>query len=376
MERLRSCHDPETLEAIIAEGLLDEPADWMRQSTELRDRLEVVFEQVNRRRNIETRASVPLRTRWKWLLVAAAIAIATIVIGRFFVPQAMNPGEMDVAPGGHRATLTLSDGRKVDLSEAHEGIVVGDGITYLDGTAITPEDGRDGMRTTDYHVLSTPQGGTYRITLLDGTEVWLNSASTLCYPSRFDGRERVVELNGEAYFKVKSATGGEWPFRAFRVITEGQEIEVLGTSFNVNAYEDESVTVTTLVTGSLKVALSGGPVSGESSVILEPGEEAVRTVGELVKRPGDPSASSAWKDGVFVFNNATLEAIARQIGRWYDIEIECVGLPLQTFSAEIPRNVKLSTIVKVIESISDVRCELKGDADGNNGERRLVIARK
>src|SRR5690606_21413425 len=112
-----------------------------------------------------------------------------------------------------------------------------------------------------------------------------------------------------------------------------------------------------------------------ASVVLKPGEVAIHTAGQLEKRLGDLSASTAWKDGYFVFNNATMETIAGQIGRWYGIEVDCIDLPDQTFSAEIPRSVKLSTLLRLIESTSDLRCELIYNPDNPNEERRLMITK-
>src|SRR5690606_11646560 len=158
----------------------------------------------------------------------------------------------------NRATLTLADGRVVNLSQSQSGIIVGDGITYLDGSTVfgqgagsTEQGTRHKGVTTDNLQLTTPKGGTYQITLADGTKVWLNSASTLRYPSRFDGDERIVEMEGEAYFEV-APFSSKSP-RPFLVKTENQTLKVLGTHFNVSAYADEEETKTTLVEGAVQI---------------------------------------------------------------------------------------------------------------------------
>lgn len=370
LRQVQSAANGELLETIIADGLLDEPPGWMKQSTEVRQKLDVVFGLIEQHRQTVVSHKQAKRSIRKWWLPvsAAAAAIITFTIGWIFFADQPQPTPEDILPGANRATLTLANGQIIGLSEAHTGIVVGDEITYLDGTKVSTISGQ----TSRLMTLSTPKGGTYQITLPDGTKVWLNAASTLKYPDRFDDKERVVRLEGEAYFEVEGAKyAGAWPFK---IVSENQTIEVLGTSFNVNAYADERSITTTLVSGSLRVTLNQDVTGdGVTSLILKPGEESVFTAGQLEKRPADLNASTAWKDGYFVFNHATIETIAGQIGRWYGINVDCVNLPHQTFSAEIPRNVKLSTLLKLIESTSDLQCELIDDPDDPKGERRLMI---
>src|SRR5690606_13352531 len=177
----------------------------------------------------------------------------------------------DILPGGNRATLTLADGRTINLSEAQTGIVVGDGITYLDGTGVLDN---SASSVSTIMSLSTPKGGTYQITLPDGSKVWLNANSTLKYPSRFGGKERVVELEGEAYFDVSqqsTANSRQASFVPFLVKTNNQTVEVLGTEFNISAYADDPVTKTTLVEGSVKVSAH----AVNASTLLKPGEQGL-----------------------------------------------------------------------------------------------------
>ncbi len=374
LHQIQSGTNTDIIETAISAGLLDEPSDGMKQSADMRQKLDALFEQIEQRRQAK-KTSPEHRTREhsirKWISVVAAAALIAVTIGWLLTNERVHPTLADIAPGGNRATLTLADGRTIDLNEAQSGIVVSDRITYLDGSSVTGEPVN--KRISELHTLTTPEGGTYQITLPDGTKVWLNAASTLKYPARFDNKARVVELEGEAYFDV-SKHGNKGIHKPFKVITNGQTIEVLGTSFNVDAYPDGKVMTTTLVSGSLRVTLDGGSDSFKASVVLKPGEAAIHTAEQLEKRSGDLAASTAWRDGYFVFNNATMETIAGQIGRWYGIEVDCIDLPHQTFTAEIPRSVKLSTLLKLIESTSDFHCELIYNPD-NPSERRLMITK-
>ena len=377
LHQIQSGVNSDVIETAISAGLLDEPSDWMKQSADTRQKLDVLFEQMMQRRvaDVKTLSSprAIVHAIRKWLPIsAAAVALIALTIGWIYFMNQSQPIPKDIEPGGNRATLTLGDGQIIELSEAQEGIVVGEEVRYLDGTNVSATRyAAQESGPNEYPMsLSTPQRGTYQITLPDGTRVWLNAASTLRYPVRFNSQERVVELAGEAYFEVRNSEA--WPFK---VVSESQTIEVLGTSFNVNAYPDEKAMTTTLVSGSLRVTLEGLSDSQTTSVVLKPGEVAIHAAGQLEKRSGDLAASTAWKEGYFVFNNATMETIAAQIGRWYGIEVDCIDLPHQTFSAEIPRSVKLSTLLKLIESTSDLHCELIYNPDNPNEERRLMITK-
>src|SRR5690606_27967693 len=198
-----------------------------------------------------------------------------------------------------RATLTLADGRTIDLSEAQTGIVVGEDVMYNDGSEVMEhrQDNLSGTQKgslkTNYFVLSTPKGGTYQVTLPDGSKVWLNAGSTLKYPSRFSDGERIVEMTGEAYFSVIRDEE-----RPFRVTSNGQQVEVLGTEFNVTAYPDDRETKTTLVEGSVRVALTTGrsPVTSRSPITLKPGEQSIVRGANIEKQQVDTDEFTAWKD--------------------------------------------------------------------------------
>lgn len=305
----------------------------------------------------------------KWLPYAAALLVFAI-LGSIWVGVINQRGEeashrqlAAIAPGGNRATLTLADGRSVRLSEQQAGIVVGDGISYLDGSKVTatPNDAFDDQSLT-FNSITTPKGGTYRITLADGTQVWLNAESVLTYPSRFANDERAVEVAGEAYFAVTKDAD-----RPFKVVSAGQTVEVLGTEFNVSAYPDAAEKQTTLVEGSVVVLPTGRT---ESPIRIKPGQQVRVGHGDPAVLDVDVAPYTAWKDGYFVFNGTALVAAMQQVGRWYDLEIQYEGnTPNTPFYGKISRQSRLSDVLDILKA-AEVKFRLAGQ---DEGKRILVL---
>ncbi len=322
--------------------------------------------------------------RWASFAAAAAL-LAFVSIAYLFLARPSGTSEhrlvSEILPGGNRAMLSVAGGPSLQLDSNQSNIVMdGDHIVYADHT---PINGLTlGLGNFNEAVLplalTTPKGGTYQVTLSDGTRVWLNAASTLKYPSRFDGKERMVEISGEAFFSVAKDTK-----RPFRVVSNGQEIEVLGTDFNVSAYPDEDATKTTLVTGAVRLHVGTNGVS----VSLLPGEQAVSKEGSVTKQEVDIESFTAWKDGYFKLNGS-LQHIMAQVGRWYDVDVvfehnvdgsmELVG--------EISRDVKLSDILRMVNEIEgDLKFKVEEIAGHQRGEslgkslnqrkRRLTVMR-
>lgn len=312
--------------------------------------------------------TVPVSSRPRSIrtyITAAAAILAFAFIG-YYLYKSYNPvtdqeqqmssiyGD-DVAPGSNRATITLSDGRVIDLSEDQEGIIVsGSALRYADGEKLF-----DAGRDISYATLKTPRGGQYRLTLPDGSKVILNAASSITYPTAFTDQQRKVELQGEAFFEV--AKNREQPFV---VATDQQQVIVTGTTFNVNAYGDNNRTVTTLVSGSVHVKSN----SSSATAILKPGQEAVWSNGTLRTKDVDTHVATGWSEGVFAFQYTSLAEILPQLERWYDIQVDIDPIPNEEFYAEIDRNKPLSTVLKAIEKTSNVRFEIK--------ERRLTLKKK
>ncbi|WP_353196530.1 FecR domain-containing protein [Parapedobacter defluvii] len=260
-------------------------------------------------------------------------------------------------PGGNRATLTLADGRTITLDEGRTGIVIaGDAITYNDGDALAEVDEKVKLTWLE---LGTPKGGTYQVTLPDGTRVWLNAASTLRYPSRFSDTERLVELTGEAYFSVTRDSK-----RSFKVVSAGQKVEVLGTEFNVSAYSDDPETKTTLVEGKVRLYLANErnqeTLEKDDYVELVPGEQGVTRGENLSKTHVDTALYTAWKSGYFYFKRTPVEEILRQVARWYDVEIKYEGnIPSETLSGDINRDVSLLGLLAILKQ-STINVSLDG----------------
>lgn len=298
----------------------------------------------------------------KWLpYAAAAILVATAAGWLIFSSQSdQHPSELvhaaDVQPGGNKATLTLADGRTIELSETHGGIVVGEGISYLDGTSVIDDESLPEI--IDYEI-STPRGGTYQVTLPDGTQVWLNAGTVLRYPSRFEKDKRVVELSGEAYFDVepllsKQVDNGKVPFL---VRTDKQTVEVLGTQFNLSAYPDDHDVRTTLVDGSVRVASVN---DAYTPVVLQPGQQSVFAAGTMTISKVEVEPFIAWKDGYFDFLYTPFPEMIVQIARWYDVELVYKGkVPQETFSGRMSRAVSLQSVLKFFEG-SKIKTTLSG----------------
>jgi len=283
------------------------------------------------------------------VFILASIGTWYLLEQRQKQPAPQEIATSDVLPGGNRATLTLVNGKKIDLSSEQSEIIIEDEhITYSDGSSLANM-ANENVATVSQLALSTPKGGTYRIILPDGSKVWLNAASTIQYPSSFTGKERVVEVSGEAYFQIQEDSQ-----RPFKVRSREQEVQVLGTEFNIMAYPDENETKTTLVAG--KVRLSPIQTSGKAAivsdepVVLAPGEQATLSNGHMTKSKVEVSQYTAWKDGFFYFNRLPTSAAIAQLARWYDLDVIYQGkLPDDNVFANIDRNKPLSAILTAFE---------------------------
>ncbi len=320
------------------------------------------------------RSNPGIRLR-RWVpYAAAALLVAMAATGVFFlgdtvqkasdlpIGQAGNGAVAeDILPGGNRATLTLADGRTIDLHAEQRGIVVTDGITYMDGSSVLKTHELTNAQVQAL-TLTTPKGGTYRLTLPDGSNVWLNSASTLRYPSRFSDEERVVFLEGEAYFEISHGVSHAGGQRAagrlpFRVVTNGQRVEVLGTAFNISAYPDENVTKTTLVEGSVAIL----NLKSKTVDQLRPGHQAILRDVAIEIHEVDTEPFTAWKEGYFYFKKTPLDEVLRQVSRWYDVDVRYKnGIPPnETLSGDIKRNVSLRGLLEILQ-LSTINVELEG----------------
>ncbi|WP_163410268.1 FecR family protein [Flavobacterium ajazii] len=320
------------------------------------------------------RSKLPLYSEPKvislWPRVAVAASIALLLgAGLFYftkskeqqlqLPQVVEKPQ-EIAPGGNRGILTLSNGKQIVLSDisakdtiANEGDEVtikmdANGvITYV----INPNADIPADDANSFNTLSTPTGGQYNIVLADGTKVYLNTVSSIKYPTRFNGDQRVVELDGEAYFEV--AKNKEKPFI---VKSENQAIEVLGTHFNVHAYDNEPIVKTTLLEGSVAITYKN------QKAVLKPGQQSNVSdkLNRIAIRQVDTEAAIAWKNGRFKFDNADLKSVMKQLERWYGIKVEYRGdVSDVRFNGGTFMNKNLSEVLKVLE-LSNIKFKVEG----------------
>lgn len=261
-------------------------------------------------------------------------------------------------PGGERAILKLYDGKTIMLDSTMKSSLIAHEANVrieMDSNHLLRYSSHDSIEMANdnkNNELIIPKGGEYQVVLADGTKVWLNSASRLIYPQSFMGKERRVVLSGEAFFDV--AHDAERPFI---VETSRMNVKVLGTRFNVNDYDDNEEVSTTLVNGSVEI-FSGG----QQAFRLVPGEQAYGKENELEKREVNVRLYTSWIDGKFLFNNTELEEIAKQISRWYDVEIffSSENVKKVRFTGAIVKFKPLDDLVRMIESTSQVRFSVKG----------------
>lgn len=258
----------------------------------------------------------------------------------------------DVQPGHEGAVLALADGSQVSLDTIQQGVVALQGgavAKVVNGTLLYEGNGEQMV----YNTMITPKGRQFQLVLPDGTRVWLNAASSIRYPTAFNGKQRRVEITGEAYLEVTK--NAKMPFLVS--LHNKAAIEVLGTNFNVNAYTNEASINTTLLEGAVRVTSSTHP-----AVILKPGQQAQVTNTSSIKviEDVDVAKVTAWKDGYFNFTGLTFEEMVRQLERWYDIEVVFEkGVPQKRFGGKMTKDVPLSAVMKYLEGIG-IHYQLKG----------------
>ena len=302
---------------------------------------------MNASSKIEKTAVIKL-FNWKKIAVAASILIA-VGIGTFVVFQkgdeapvvAVSKQVNDKAPGKTGAILTLADGSKIVLDSLGNGLVANQNNTTVSkkNGALVYKSGNNSELV--YNTMTTPRARQYNLELSDGTKVWLNASSSLTFPTSFASNERKVILTGEAYFEVAKDKK-----RPFRVSVNEMQVNVLGTHFNINAYDDEATINTTLLEGSVLLS------EKSQKVLLKPGQQAQKqkkgTI--VVNNKVNIDEVMGWKNGVFYFENANLQTVLREISRWYDVDVVFEkGIPVRTFEGEIQRNLKLSQVLKILE---------------------------
>lgn len=369
----------------ITEGVAEEnpaaadPAEWqpflngLMNTAKLQEKKDAADAPVRR---------IPFMRRWGWV---AASVIALLGLGVYFlmIGQKNAPSvavankSEQILPGKDGAILTLADGSVLVLDSLGNGVIAtqnGAKVLLNNGQIVYSATAAAAAGSTAYNTITTPKGRQFTLVLPDGTKVWLNAASSLRYPTVFAGKERRVEVVGEAYFEVEKN-----PAMPFLVnVNKKAFIEVLGTHFNVNAYDNEQGINTTLLEGKVKVVLTADPEnvasSDKPSVVLKPGQQATIGISASAKTPqeitvvdrADIDKVIAWKNGLFDFENTSLVEVMRQVERWYDIEVVYEkGIPDIRFGGKISRNLSLAGLLRSLEE-SEVNFRLEGN-------RKLII---
>jgi len=298
-----------------------------------------------------------------WPRIAAAASVLLVLgTGLFFYKADQAPSmpklaktsiyKNDIAPGGVKATLTLADGRKITLDGAKNGALAQEtGITITkaaDGQLIYTVSDSKSKNAFAFNTISTPKGGQYQVRLPDGTEVWLNAASSLKFPVSFsNSKQRKVELEGEAYFEV--AHNKQQPFI---VKTNRQDVEVLGTHFDVKSYADEPVTKTTLLEGSVRL---------NGSTMLKPGQQGLSKGNSLNVKQVDVDEELDWKNKQFILNDEDLQVVMRRLARWYDVEVVYEGEPADVqFVGVVSSTRNISGVLKLMERTGKVHFKIEG----------------
>lgn len=345
------------------EGIVEELSGAYARHPFAREEWDPVLQKIIATGKDREQASKPrirsLRRYW-----AAAAVILLLSTGAYiWTIRQNNTGTPEttaaITPGKSGAILTLADGSRVAVDSLGNGV-----IATQNGAQVLLQNGQLSYNATStagtgiqYNTMTTPNGRQFSVRLPDGTNVWLNAASSIRYPTVFNGSERKVEITGEAYFDViKNAQ------QPFRVIVNGKaEIAVLGTQFNVNAYEDVRSVNTTLIAGSVGVKETTGK---NNYVVLEPGQQAELSTGIKVTT-ADVDKVMAWKNNLFNFEGISLQDAMHQLERWYDIDVVYEnGIPDIKFFGEIDRNVNLGDLLQILSN-AKLRFRIEG--------RKLVI---
>lgn len=299
--------------------------------------------------------------------VSAAVFVAVLFGGVLIYLQhtnqttlsnsSINLNKHRLKPGGNNAVLKLADGTELILNQTANGQIAnqsGVKITKTkSGELIYTFLSNSKPESFQNNTVSTPRGGQYHLILVDGTGVWLNAASSITFPTAFVGNDRTVKVTGEVYFEVSKDRR-----KPFIVSTDRSEIKVLGTHFNVNAYEDEDYQKTTLLEGSIEIK------KGNLTKLLSPGEQAnISTASEAIKikQIENLDAIIAWKNGYFQFLGSDLQSFMRQISRWYDTEVIYNGsIPAKQYVGKIPRNLEVGDLIKML-AYTGIHCKIENN---------------
>ena len=329
-----------------------------------------------------------IKPRRKWKIPAIAAVVLVLLSAGIYVMLSPGPSgremvktapqdariEKDIAPGGNRAVLILADGSTVVLDSIANGVISRQGNSKVqkleNGLVAYTIDDKQVTESGEalYNTISTPRGGQYKVTLSDGTKVWLNAKSSIRFPVVFAGPERNIEITGEAYFEVAPLMLKGGQKMPFKVKANSSEIVVLGTHFNVNAYQDEPSIKTTLLEGRIKISVPGSG-DNQQATYLRPGQQAeIYKEGKIdVADHVDTEAAVAWMNGFFKFKSADLKTVLRQISRWYNVDVEYHGNVNLHFTGQLTKNENVSKVFEKLALTGEVRFKIDG--------RKIIVSR-
>lgn len=371
LELIASGEQDEALKALLGSKLQQYAPDRKMDNHAADELFTVVLKKADSPEPATVLNLEPAQSRKKWMVAAAAVLIAGLgglyllksnngkeekeTAGQDQPPATINPANT----GKPSPMLRLADGRVISLDTASDGTLALQGGATIrknkDGELSYHTDAGATKDQVQYNTLLTPKGSQYKITLPDGSKVWLNAASGISYPTAFTGNTRSVKVQGEAYFEIVKDPG-----QPFIVNTEMMDVEVMGTSFNLNSYPDEPLLRTTLVEGSVRVSC---PQGGVDPQILKPGQQAAVDIksGTPIKvQTADIDAATAWKNGFFHFDGTPAREVMRQISRWYDVDIIANGKLTKHFRGMLPRNASLDEVIHMLSLTGEFKYKIEG----------------
>lgn len=366
--------EEEKLLSTYYDAIQQKGMDWDEEDMGPQEQLKMelyqkVLEDIAQREELQP-AGKPGLVWLNWIAAAAVLAVVSMTFF-FYVKKAALPpvkhvsaGIEDVLPGGNKAILTLADGSEVSLDDTEDGVVTTQGNIIVDKNKdgqliyrVQSEGGNSAQGKLVYNTIRTPHGGQYQLVLSDQTKVWLNAGSSIKFPTVFVGNERCVTVKGEAYFEVAKDKR-----RPFKVFSAQQQIEVLGTHFNVNAYEDEAEVKTTLLEGAVKI------VYGNLSHVIKPGQQArlSEETGKMELAEVDIEEAVSWKNGYFMFDNEDIHSVMRKISRWYDVEVVFLNNQIsERFGGTVSKFENVSQVLKILEVTGTIHFKIEG--------RRIIV---
>lgn len=369
---------PEEEKLLMAyyDALQEEKSSWDQDSMGEQDQVKQtlfdrILDEIARYRSVDKR-NRNRRIFFSWKAAAVFVAIVSAILffyvktppGYIAGKNKPDPVNHDILPGGNKAVLTLADGSQITLDSAAMGTVTAQGNIIID----KDKEGNLVYRMTDnnplaendkpiYNTISTPVTGQYQVVLSDDTRVWLNAGSSIRFPIAFAPDERSVTIKGEAYFEIAHDKK-----RPFKVYSGTQLVEVLGTHFNINAYDDEEEIKTTLLEGSVRIS------SGKLSRTLKPGQQARFSdrTGEMNIVKVDIEEAVSWKNGYFVFEDEDIRSVMRKISRWYGVEVVYLNDQInEKFGGTVSKFENVSQVLKILEATGTIHFKIEG--------RRIIV---